>query len=155
MFIGECFEAHGAHKGFWRFDEQDGGGEAAVVEAAAEMGAGLDGEDVEPGGVEAHGGEGFGRQDLGEEGADDEHVAVAEADMEPRLAGGAVFAGAGADDGAGDADGLAGRDVGEAADFHVEGVAGAGLGVEQVLDHGGVGDGADQGAGQVLVDDFA
>src|SRR5471030_2434150 len=80
ILVGQSVEPDRTEKRLDRLDQQNRLGEAAVVEAAAEMDAALDGDRLELRKLPAPSLQRRWLHDLGEVAADDDHVALAEAD---------------------------------------------------------------------------
>src|SRR5476651_1734902 len=119
ILIGQSVEPDRTEKRLDWLDQQNRLGEAAVVEAAAEMDAALDGDRLELRDVAEQVDERLRLLDLHEETAEDQHVALAELDHDPELA----VAFDGLHDGAFDAHWLTCGLVGQSADVIVEHVA--------------------------------
>src|SRR5476649_746422 len=119
ILVGQSIEPDRTEKRLDRLDQQNRLGKAAVVEAAAEMDAALDGDRLELRDVAEQVDERLRLLDLHEEAAEDQHVAAAELDHDPELA----MAFDRLHHRTLDAHRLAGRFVGEAAHVVIERIA--------------------------------
>ena len=149
VLVGQGVEPHRAEERLGWFDQQYRLGKSAVVEAATEVHARLDGDDLKGRQIDANAGQRGGLHDLHEIGADQQQVAIAEADAQPELTVALNAMG----DPAGDAHRLASRIIGQATDVHVEPSTDAC--VLHRLEHAGIGDRGNQRVGQPLGDDLA
>src|SRR5580693_2208705 len=86
ILVGQSVETDRTEERLDRLDQQNRLGEAAVVEATAEMDAALDGDRLELRDVAKQVDERLRLLDLHEEAAEDQYIAFAELDHDPELA---------------------------------------------------------------------